>query len=194
MKEERKRCTKCGEEKGLGEFNLRGYIQKNGVQSRSSWCKICISEYNKANKTRNADRMNEYYKKNPEKFRQRSRDWRKKNPEKALTISRKCHEKKDRFVIALQSSQRAAKNGNYESCNATLEEVRAAWTGLCAICGVPSQECTSKFHMDHDYESGEFRGWLCSSCNKGLGFLKDSEELLINALHFLMNSKQKQKQ
>ncbi len=190
-----KTCTKCGVEKEVGEFSLRGYKRKDGVPSLSSWCRLCQSEhgakYRKANKSRLLKKIRDNYSADPEKFRKCSREWRRKNPGKALATSRRCQEKKDRFVTALQSSRRAAKNGSYMPCSATLEEIRSAYTGRCEVCGVPDLECSGKFHMDHNHETGEFRGWLCGNCNKGLGFLKDSEELLINALHFLMNCGQK---
>ena len=44
----------------------------------------------------------------------------------------------------------------------------------CELCG--------EFHLrivfDHCHSSGEFRGWLCDRCNKVLGIVKDSPELL----------------
>ena len=39
--------------------------------------------------------------------------------------------------------------------------------------------------MDHDHESGDFRGWLCTSCNTGLGKLGDSIAGLESALAYL---------
>ncbi len=71
-------------------------------------------------------------------------------------------------------------------CDATPEELDATFTGKCNICGVPEIELNKKLCMDHNHETGKFRGWLCSKCNKGLGLLGDSEELLIDALHYVM--------
>jgi hypothetical protein len=36
------------------------------------------------------------------------------------------------------------------------------------VCGV-----TTKRVWDHDHRTGDFRGWLCNSCNAALGFAKD---------------------
>ena|ERR1700675_927408 len=46
----------------------------------------------------------------------------------------------------------------------------------CAIC--LSKE---KLYVDHDHETGRVRGLLCNNCNSGVGFLKDSHEVLLAA-------------
>lgn len=50
----------------------------------------------------------------------------------------------------------------------------------CEICG---QKVTTVY--DHDHGTGVFRGWLCSSCNSGLGFFKDSIQSLSSAIKYL---------
>lgn len=186
-----KRCTKCGEVKEESEF----YKRKEGAGGLHSQCKMCCARKQREWKAKNIierkTARRARYKENPGHFREKTRLWRKSNPEKVLEIARKSNAKVDRFEAALSSSRRAAKAGGYEPCNASLEEIKVAFTGRCVVCGVLELECGSKFHMDHNHENGEFRGWLCGSCNKGLGFFKDSEELLINALHHLMNYKAK---
>jgi hypothetical protein len=42
--------------------------------------------------------------------------------------------------------------------------------------------------FDHFHESGKFRGWLCKSCNIGLGQLQDSKDILKKAITFLERS------
>jgi len=51
----------------------------------------------------------------------------------------------------------------------------------CEICGKNS----SPLVWDHDHETLLTRGWLCQSCNKGLGLLGDSVEGLKRALAYL---------
>lgn len=43
----------------------------------------------------------------------------------------------------------------------------------CEICGG-----TKRISYDHDHATGEFRGWLCHTCNVALGMAKDDPELL----------------
>lgn len=158
-----KTCTRCEVEKVEGEFSTRGYTKKDNSQSLASWCKACHCKC--------------------------SRDRRKENPENAKEISRRSYAKRDRFVVALESSKKAAKIGGYVPCNATSEELELSFTGRCEICGVPELECSKKLVMDHSHEDGFFRGWLCSKCNRALGFFNDNEELISSALLYLTSSK-----
>lgn len=52
--------------------------------------------------------------------------------------------------------------------------------GVCECCGK-----AGKVHWDHDHTTGKFRGWLCVSCNTGLGKLGDSVEGLERAIAYL---------
>ena len=56
-----------------------------------------------------------------------------------------------------------------------------AQDGGCFICG--KQEDT--LCVDHDHDTGEVRGLLCHSCNRGIGLLGDSSDTLIRAAEYL---------
>ena len=51
------------------------------------------------------------------------------------------------------------------------------------------QKCRAhtKLHLDHDHETGAFRGWLCLKCNMGIGQLGDTREGLQTAIAYLNN-------
>jgi hypothetical protein len=62
--------------------------------------------------------------------------------------------------------------------------------GGCAICG--TKTLTKKYKgtparhpVDHDHKTGIVRGILCDRCNRGLGLLGDSVEILRSALEYL---------
>lgn len=62
----------------------------------------------------------------------------------------------------------------------------------CPICNRYEEEIKLKFPnkknvwcLDHDHKTNSFRGWICNKCNFGLGNFDDSEERLLNALHYL---------
>jgi hypothetical protein len=66
----------------------------------------------------------------------------------------------------------------------TLEEYEQALVqqnGQCKICGkIPTGNGTSdaRLNIDHDHKTGEFRGLICHRCNKALGMVNDSIEIL----------------
>ena len=54
--------------------------------------------------------------------------------------------------------------------------------GKCAICnGV-----MARVNIDHSHKTGKRRGLLCTSCNTSLGKFKDSPEILMNAINYLL--------
>lgn len=99
-----------------------------------------------------------------------------RNKEKAKgTLKSKCQQ-------ALYDSKYAAQNEGHMPCNASVQELVTAYTGECTICGA-----TDSLHMDHCHKTGNFRGWLCSKCNRVLGLLQDCPDLLHKAYNYLIN-------
>lgn len=47
----------------------------------------------------------------------------------------------------------------------------------CEICNLFIYQ-KSRLHLDHDHTTGSYRGLLCSSCNAGLGYARDSVTIL----------------
>ncbi len=47
---------------------------------------------------------------------------------------------------------------------------------------------TSKVVLDHNHINGSARGWICDSCNTGIGRFKDDESIVIRALEYLRNN------
>lgn len=43
-------------------------------------------------------------------------------------------------------------------------------------------------NLDHCHATGKFRGWLCRTCNLGIGQLNDNIEGLIRALAYLQKN------
>lgn len=55
--------------------------------------------------------------------------------------------------------------------------------GVCAICGRgPGKKA---LHVDHNHETGEVRGLLCSNCNTAIGLLGESLASLEKAMAYL---------
>lgn len=64
--------------------------------------------------------------------------------------------------------------------NLTLEQMAEMKQSGCELCGA-----TENLHIDHNHDTNEIRGVLCTNCNRGLGHFKDSPELLKKAAEYL---------
>ena len=60
----------------------------------------------------------------------------------------------------------------------------------CDICETITP--ASKLHLDHNHNTGKFRGWLCRTCNTGLGSLGDSQIGLQKAIDYLRRTEHEQ--
>ena len=54
----------------------------------------------------------------------------------------------------------------------------------CSICNIKFADNNYPC-IDHNHITNSIRGILCSQCNSALGFLKDSRDLLRNAINYL---------
>jgi hypothetical protein len=61
----------------------------------------------------------------------------------------------------------------------TSDEYTAFLSQPCQICGKPAEV------VDHCHGTNQVRGALCHRCNRGLGFFKDNEDSLMNAITYL---------
>ena len=55
--------------------------------------------------------------------------------------------------------------------------------GCCAICKTEIALIDSA--IDHNHDTGEFRGVLCKQCNRALGMFKDNPTVLRSAVEYL---------
>lgn len=61
--------------------------------------------------------------------------------------------------------------------------------GLCKICGMINDG--KSLCVDHCHKTGKIRGLLCANCNSGIGMMKDSPDILRNAIDYLVNNELK---
>lgn len=58
--------------------------------------------------------------------------------------------------------------------------------GVCAICNsAPPNHHKKRLNIDHCHTTGRVRGLLCDACNRALGLLKDSPDLMLKAISYL---------
>ena len=89
-----------------------------------------------------------------------------------------CREKKDGVPIS-----RAEK----KEWNAKRPQKYTSF--ICPICGKNSIVGISKIVLDHDHSNGKVRGWLCESCNTGIGRFDDDYEIVYKAVKWLMRGR-----
>jgi len=79
-------------------------------------------------------------------------------------------------------------------------EQLAEQNNVCAICKLPETRITRpggkflsgeepRLAVDHDHDTGKFRGLLCHKCNVGVGNFQDDETLLQSAIDYLRKVK-----
>lgn len=122
--------------------------------------------YKKTDKGKSKSR--DYYQKNKERILARIQERRTENPEKFRnwTLMRK-------YGITVEEYDR-------------IYELQG---GRCAICGTHQSELKKSLAVDHNHNTGEVRGLLCDNCNKGIGCLQDSTEVLDSASAYLRRYK-----
>lgn len=93
---------------------------------------------------------------NPEKWREYSKRYRTTHPDKEKARKRRVR---------------------------GLPEPLRVMRSVCECCSQPPTE--RELALDHNHQTGEFRGWLCHRCNLGIGLLGDSLEGLLRAVRYL---------
>lgn len=102
--------------------------------------------------------------------------WQDQNPDKVLNVRLR-----KKFGITLDE----------------YNDMLAEQGGVCAICGNPpvianyrktrrqGRQTVPRLVVDHDHVTRKVRGLLCVPCNRGIGFLKDSADIVRFALKYL---------
>lgn len=128
-----------------------------------------------------------------------SRSCREKLPEKR-EVARKYFARAD--VKEKKNAQRRVENNparreknmiqNLRRYGLTIAEHEAmvqAQDNKCAICGnAPDPNgvrASSRLHVDHDHDTGAVRGLLCTRCNRGVGYFRDSAGLMREAARYI---------
>jgi len=93
--------------------------------------------------------------------------WRESNPEKRKEYNSnwRPHYLKSKYGIT----------------QSEYERIYVSQSGKCAICGDKHE----LLHIDHSHGTGSVRGLLCGPCNRGIGLLRESAEILSKAIEYL---------
>lgn len=91
---------------------------------------------------------------------------------------RKAYYEKNKEVISIKNNRAGASLDKFNQLFLDQE-------GKCAICGLHQEQMPRRIAVDHNHDTGEIRGLLCDTCNRGLGLLRDNIEVLENAIKYL---------
>ena len=75
------------------------------------------------------------------------------------------------------------------------QEMLKVSNGLCEICKQPETKLDYRtknilnLSVDHDHDTKQIRGLLCMDCNRAIGMLQDSPEMLMSAFVYLQKYK-----
>ncbi len=150
-------------------------------------------------RARHPERIAEYKEKNAEAIKAQNAAYRARVGVHPMNDSNSEAYKKYR------SSERFAKvavNGHLKRrYGITLDDYERIYreqNGQCKICGGTTsnrkwkdgRRQRQKLFVDHDHAAGKVRGLLCSTCNRGIAFLKEEVRILENAIKYLLESRQ----
>lgn len=105
---------------------------------------------------------------NPEQVREAKKRWTIEHPDAARKMVRR----------------RTLKSWGIENYNDILNWLYTL-PMVCGICSITEQDFRHALSIDHCHVTNKVRGWLCADCNSGLGYFKDSKELLEKAKIYL---------
>lgn len=111
-----------------------------------------------------------YYNDNREYFARKHAEWSRKNAEHVRVYLRN-YTRQRRYGVSPEQ----------------VEQMLASQGGACAICRTTEPGGHGNtWHVDHNHTTGDVRGVLCSTCNTALGQFRDSPEILLAAIRYLL--------
>jgi|ERR1035441_1997480 hypothetical protein len=137
------------------------YMKASG-KGRRSQCIVC----NKATAA-------VWAKENKDQVNERNKGYRKSDPERYARYDLRASAKK----LGLDPD--------------VIEAHFLSHNGLCDSCDRPPEESIQpkeRLSIDHDHETGKFRGLLCADCNLIIGWAHDDVKQLLGAVAYLERS------
>lgn len=124
----------------------------------------------------------------PEHVRARKKAWSIANADKERARRAAAYLANRDAILARNKAWKAANRERVRATNRKsnrkAEGVEAptgeAKAGQCEICNRET-----KLVLDHCHKTGKLRGWLCNTCNMGLGYLQDDPAILLSAATYL---------
>jgi len=164
----RKVCCRCQANLPKGLFS-KDNSRKDGLQPR---CKLC----QRKSKESAVKRFKKFWDHHDPRFWIKEKVCSKCKTKKLSDSFSKCSESKDGLLSHCKSCE-------YVRIHSWLREdfkLKSPPEGECPVCKKKSKLC-----YDHCHSSGNFRGYICHSCNLVLGKVNDSVEILESLISYL---------
>jgi Recombination endonuclease VII len=136
--------------------------------------------------------MRRYYKEHPEKWDATAESKDKKNRRRREKYATDEAYREAHKAIAREFGKRnpvAKKATRLRTYGLTMDQFTGmleSQKSVCAICQSTSDRKVIFPVVDHCHATGRVRGLLCANCNHGLGKFKDSPDLLMRAVEYLI--------
>lgn len=181
-------CSKCKISKTIDSFN-KNKAMKDGYQNQ---CTVCQNSYWKS--------KNQISKQEAEIFLKNKVE----SGEKFEYKSCKLFKTADGFYyqrsyggvrLALNKCKDCQtnyqRNKSFGITDEDFEKMLSHQNNKCAICQIDHDtyravtQNNRRFAVDHCHSTEKIRGLLCDKCNRGIGYFKDSDHLLLRAINYL---------
>ena len=192
-----KQCIGCDQLLQLDSFH-----KKPGTKDgRQSFCKSCACEntkrYNRVNKEQVKQKSKQRYQQNKDKIAQERKQYYQKNKSQIKQQKKKYEaQNKERLKKYRQENKERIKQRHLKTrYGISLEqynEMLKSQNSQCAICRTHQSTLKTCLAVDHCHKTNQIRGILCSSCNTGIGHLKDDIKILEKAILYLKEHNQEE--
>lgn len=157
-----KTCSRCKESKQSEDF----YPDKSKASGLSSQCRPCRGLWGKTYRESSEVK---------EAANTRSKKWYADNVERARKYAKENPEDPVNRLLR-----------NYGMTRYEYDLLLVSQNHKCAVCESPTgNKVGHRLVVDHDHSTGQVRGLLCHSCNRGIGMLRDSAVILKRAFNYL---------
>ena len=130
------------------------------------------------NKEKIKEKNKQYRENNKESISQQKKEYNKSNKEKTKEYNKQYREKNPEYIKEYNKTDKCIKSNRISQWKTKYKIIEDNWnllyeiyinTNRCDICNVKlidGSKCNRGKCLDHDHESGYFRGVLCYECNK----------------------------
>jgi len=174
------------ENKDAVKLRSKAYYEKN---------KEALAEKKKAYREENKEYLEEkrkrYREENKEKISNRRKEYREKNKEKIRENHSKWYNSIGKDYKSdpknVMNSRASVIKKKYGISIDELSDMLDKQKGCCKICGetLIRPDSQNSYHIDHNHDTGDVRGLLCSNCNMAIGLMYDNPEIVMSVYNYL---------